>query len=201
MTRVLRTMTPELIVQLAQAGAWPVVTLLIVLILRKPIRELLTTRPLSRLKAGPLEVEWDRLSSEVAAEIEPTPPATQPGDLSDQLSEEVDIDPTAAVLAAHVQVDRTLRELLVGANVSTEEVRRAGSTVGIARLARRHELISEQSLQAVEGVTVMRNLTAHGKQRVTREQAADYLLLVDALLYALRTGTPPSDGASSAGAA
>jgi len=42
----------ELIVQLTQALAWPIIALIIVLVLRRPIRQVLTQRPMSRLKAG-----------------------------------------------------------------------------------------------------------------------------------------------------
>jgi len=179
----------ELIVQLAQTLAWPVVTLIIVLILRKPIRQMLTQRPMHKLKAGPLEVEWDRMASEVEAEIGTPAPPRLPGGVRDELSSEAAIDPAAAVLAGHTRVDRTLREILSRTDIPTDEVNRAGSTVGIARLAHEKGLITAKSLQAIEGITVMRNLARHGSSRgMTTEQAEDYLVLVDAIVYALRAG-------------
>lgn len=179
----------ELIVQLAQALAWPVVTLIIVLILLKPIRQVLTQRPMHKLKAGPLELEWAVMASEVEAEIGTPAPPGLPGGVREELSTEAAIDPAAAVLAAHTRVDRTLREIVAATDIPTNDVLRAGSTVGIARLARAKELITEKSLQAIEGITVMRNLTAHGSSRgLTTEQAEEYLVLVDAIVYALRTG-------------
>lgn len=60
---------------------------------------------------------------------------------------------------------------------------------GLARLAREKGLITAKSLQAIEGITVLRNLAAHGSAReITTEQAEEYLVLVDAIIYALRTG-------------
>ena len=53
----------------------------------------------------------------------------------------------------------------------------------------RKQLITGESLQAVEGITVLRNRAAHGSAReITTEQAEEYLALVDAIIYALRTG-------------
>ena len=179
----------ELIVQLAQALAWPLVTLIIVLVLRRPIRQMLTQRPMSRLKAGPLEVEWDRMGSEVEAVIGGPVPTDKPGGVRDELTTEAATEPSVAVLAAHAAVDRTLRQLLAATDIPTADVNRAPGTVGIARLAHERNLITEKSLKAIEGITVMRNLAAHGSGRdVTTEQAQDYLRLVDAILYALRRG-------------
>src|SRR5215468_8081633 len=42
--------------RLTDSLAWPVFALLIVLVLRRPLAELLARRPLSRMKAGPFEV-------------------------------------------------------------------------------------------------------------------------------------------------
>ena len=190
-TGSVRTAMPdlELIVQLTQALAWPVTSLVIVLVLRKPIRQMLTHRPMNKLKAGPFEVEWDRMMAEAEADISKPAPAALPGGVRDELSTEAQVDPAVAVLAAHTRVDRTLRQILSATDTPTEEINRAGSTVGIARLAHKNGLITEKSLQAIEGITVMRNLAAHGSSReITPEQAEDYLALVDAIVYALRSG-------------
>jgi hypothetical protein len=43
-------------------------------------------------------------------------------------------------------------------------------------------------VNAIEGISVMRNLAAHGSAReISSEQAMEYLALVDAVLYALKT--------------
>ena len=57
----------------------------------------------------------------------------------------------------------------------------------LLRLALDHGVITPEAAKAVEGITVMRNLTAHGRaNEVTVERARDYLALVDAVLYTLR---------------
>jgi hypothetical protein len=49
------------------------------------------------------------------------------------------------------------------------------------------ELISEQTAEGIEGVTLLRNLSANGREGdLSVERALDYITLVDALLYAIR---------------
>ena len=58
---------------------------------------------------------------------------------------------------------------------------------GLARLAHRHKLLSDETLKAVEGLSVLRNLAAHTvNDTIGAERARDYLALADAVLYALR---------------
>lgn len=176
----------ELAAQLTQALAWPVFALVIGFVFRRPIRELLRHRPPSKVKAGPFEVEWARVLSE--AETEVPAPGSKPlsGGVRDELSAEAATAPAVAVLEAHATIERTLRELLVWADVPDQETRRS-STVGLARLAQRRGLIPAESVRAIEGVSVLRNLAAHGSAReITEQQAKEYLALVDAILYTIR---------------
>lgn len=176
----------EFIVRMTEALGWPVFALIIVLILRRPIRQMLTQRPPTRMKAGPFEVEWDRVLSEAETEIEPADRGAAPGVVRNELAAEAATAPPVAVLEAHATVERALRELLAAADVPEQETRRAGA-VGLARLAQRKELISHESVRAIEGVSVLRNLAAHGSAReITAEQANEYLALVDVILFALR---------------
>jgi len=63
--------------------------------------------------------------------------------------------------------------------------------VGLARLAVRHERITPGTVSAVEGLSVLRNLAAHGSAReITAAQADEYLVLADAVLYVLRSSRP-----------
>lgn len=58
----------------------------------------------------------------------------------------------------------------------------------LARLAQRHGLVSDETLKAIEGLAVMRNLSAHSPtDDISADRARDYLALADAVLYPLRT--------------
>jgi len=57
----------------------------------------------------------------------------------------------------------------------------------LAHLALERSLITRLTLNAVEGILVMRNLALHGPQReITRTQVDEYLVLVEGVLYTLR---------------
>ncbi len=177
----------ELAVRLAEALGWPIVALLIALILRHPLRHVLAQHPPSKVKAGPFEVEWDRALAETEKDVgASTSPGPVPTTVREELAAEASATPAVAVLEAHATVERVLRSMLA-AEVPADQTSRAGA-VGLARLAQRLGLITPESVSAVEGISVMRNLAAHGSAReISSEQALEYLALVDAVLYALKS--------------
>jgi hypothetical protein len=65
--------------------------------------------------------------------------------------------------------------------------------VRLAREAREAGVITAESLEAVEGMAVLRNLAAHDGEQVSERRALDYLNLADALLFSLRRGARPDD--------
>jgi hypothetical protein len=79
-----------------------------------------------------------------------------------------------------------LAEMLDNADVPPG---RTFGTEGLARLANEHGLISDQTLAAIEGMSVLRNLMAHsrGAGEIGVDRAREYLALADAVLYALRS--------------
>ena len=98
-------------------------------------------------------------------------------------------------MEAYARVENELRRMLLDAGVLEGETR-AGA-VRLARIAAERELVTPETVRAIEGISVMRNLVAHrtadlhGRVDVTPEQARDYLALADAVLYAIRN--PPRD--------
>jgi len=182
----------ELTAQLVAALAWPVSALVIAWVLRHPIGRILSDRPPKKVRAGPFEVEWDRVIAETEKEVEagasgpPVRPKTPP--VREELAAEAKAAPAVAVLEAYTMVERELRRIV--GDLEPERTSRMGP-VGLARLALGRELISPEAVRAVEGVSVLRNLAAHGSARdITPEQATEYLALVDAVLYSLRSAAP-----------
>jgi hypothetical protein len=184
----------ELVARLADALAWPVFALIIAVVLRHPLSQALSRRPLSKVKAGPFEVEWDRTAAETEKEVEAIGISAHdvgavPGALREELAGEAASTPVVAVLEAHATIERTLRDLLNSTDMPAEQTRRLGA-VGLARLAQRQGLLTPETVKAVEGISVMRNLAAHGSAReITPHQAVEYLTLADAVLYAIRHKT------------
>jgi hypothetical protein len=169
--------------------AWPLVALAAILLFRAQIIGLFSSG-VRRVKAGPVEVEWDRQVSEIEAEIEqpgvPPPHSLPGGPVADELRAVAQQAPGAAVMEAYAVLERTIRAILHRARIEAEPDVRIGA-VGLARVAVQADLITEETLRAVEGVAVLRNLAAHGHaSEVTPERALDYLALIDAILFALR---------------
>jgi|GEM_PF-1920743 len=178
---------------LVSALAWPTTALLVVLLLRRPLGQLLSG-PMSRLKAGPggVEFEWDRKAEEVRREVaEATPDHSKKQTelsseaetaLAAELESLAKLSPPSAILESYSRVERQLHEMLSGAGVAVD---RPAGAVTMARLAERHGLISRETREAIEGLSVLRNLAAHGQASVTVNRALEYAALADGVLYAM----------------
>lgn len=177
----------DFIARMTGSLAWPMVAVVVVLILRKPIITMLTTGPLKRIKAGPLEVEIDRGLAETEAALEASgasPPPMSEGSVQWELAVEVERAPAIAVLQAYTSLERELREIAQSLDL---DLPGHASAVRMAQVLAKRQVISAATATAVESLSVLRNLVAHGREReVTKEQAAEYLALCDATLFAVR---------------
>lgn len=119
-----------------------------------------------------------------AAPSWPAEPQLLPVSLAEDLARLTEVSPRAAVLEAFARIEARLVELLDSAEV--ESYRPVGGTA-LARLAHRHRLVSDETLTAVEGLSVLRNLAAHSPtDKIGTGRARDYLALADSVMYALR---------------
>jgi hypothetical protein len=177
------------VASLVHSLAWPAAAMAIVIVLRKPIGVVLG-QGVRRVKAGPVEVDFDQLQAEVREELARSPeladaqvPAPA-GSLREELARLAEVSPPAAVLEAYKRIEARLAEMLASVNVESP------STVSgraLARVARQHDLISDETLAAIEGLSVLRNLTAHAGGEIGVNRSRDYLALADAVLYVLRS--------------
>jgi hypothetical protein len=174
--------TEQFIASIVHSLAWPAAVIVLALLFRRQLSRLLA-RPINRLRAGPLEFEFDRLLATVEAEVEPgtRPPA---GDsVALELADVAKQAPLAAIMDSFARVEAALRELLVKAGVDVSRL----TVVAMTREALARKLISPETTSAIEGIAVLRNLATHGRAgAVSTDRAAEYLALVDALLYSLR---------------
>jgi hypothetical protein len=186
--------TGELVVRIVEALAWPVMALAGVVLLRKPIAAWLERDPPSRVKAGPLELEWDRVAAKteeaVKAELDGHLPTSTAGDnmprIAEELAPAVEQTPFVAIEEAYVTLERELRQTVGSVEGVDTLIMRP---VGLARLGGRLGRINPDVIKTVEGLSVMRNLAAHGRgPEITSERAREYVTLVDAALNALRSG-------------
>lgn len=179
------------VASLVSSLAWPIAVVVLALTFRGPIGRMVERLP-KRVKAGPLEVEWPEVATEARVALATGPEvktATSPSSLTERFASMASEEPEAAIMAAWAEVEKALRERVGDLAVRQPSI--AG--VMLARLARGQGTISDSTLQAIEGLSVLRNLAAHGRgERVGREKALDYMTLADATLYAIRTWRPKS---------
>jgi hypothetical protein len=177
------------VASLVHSLAWPAGVVVVVATLRKPIGAALNRGIIRRLRAGPFEVEFDQELAQVREELRRSPELAEAdrsalaGGEADDLARLAALSPGAAVAEAFARVEARLAEVLDSARVPHDKL----GGWRLARLARDHGLISEETVSAVGGLAVLRNLTAHSPgDQISTERAREYLALADAVLYALR---------------
>jgi hypothetical protein len=179
----------EFIAQLVSALAWPITVVAALVFLRRPLERWMRERP-SRIKAGPVEVEWDSVISKVQADLD-QPGVPDPAALTSS-AETQDRDlyllaratPPAAIVEACRRVEAELRRRLSAIGM---EVPQAGLSA-LAQLAHRHGLINEATQRSIAGLVTLRNLAVHAPDRVSAEEALEFVALAEATLYAITAG-------------
>jgi hypothetical protein len=136
-------------------------------------------------------VEFESVLSNVQEQVSEATRQSEPGGAAaatpamDDLANIARSEPAVAVLRGYTRLERELTELLRSGGISSAN---QGGTA-LARQAAELGLITPETLNAFNGLTVLRSLVANGRDEdVTEERARDYLTLVDALLYAMRQG-------------
>lgn len=175
----------EFTASLVSSLAWPIVVLVVAVMFRRRIAALLA-RPLSSLKAGPLEAVWDRQVAEVEAELPRSKGIEGPTE-TDRFREVARAAPVAAVLGAFAELEGQLQRILADAGVDPGR----GGVTHMARRAQDAGLVQPETVKALEGAAVLRNLAAHGQgSDLDEARALDYLALVEAISFALSHRPP-----------
>jgi hypothetical protein len=146
-------------------------------------------RALKRLRAGPVEVEWDQLIETTAEEVSEIPSGVSPSavGLPKVLHTAARSVPTAAVLEAFARLEMRLREIYDQVNTAdpayTGKLRFSSARQIIDRLSQ-EEVISPKVRTIVLNLNQLRNEAAHrvGETDINSRQAAEYLKLVDSVL-------------------
>ena len=185
----------EFTVALVDAAAWPVAVLVLAILFRGALHAL-ASGEVRRWKAGPSGVEfeyWDHEAAAVKEAVrEELPSAIDKAfelesPLIDQLHRVAQETPAAAIIQAFATVEAELRRIVVTGGPTAEAEASRMSARRLAVLALDADLITPESASAIEGLTVLRNLSAHGQaHQLDAGRAAEYLLLADAVMYALR---------------
>jgi len=182
--------------------AWPGAVIAGVIVFRRPLKAMLTSRDVKRVKAGPsgLEVEYfdqklkDASGELVAAHSERTelPYGSSPSnavasaaDFMEEMGQLARVSPTAVILESYARLERALRGRLDTSPVSmraqevssrdSEDSAASDRLVSVRTLARRaldQEILTPSEFAALEDFTVLRNIVAHGGPDDIDEQRA-----------------------------
>jgi hypothetical protein len=178
--------TEQFISSLVHSLAWPGAVLVLAVAFRRQLAKLLDSDRLRRLRAGPVDLVFDRQLAKVEESVARELPAEgeQPRLLAGELRDTAAVAPATAVLEA---TDRLERELATVIQEAGEWVVAGGGLVALARQALDHDLITPETANAVKGIAVLRNLAAHDHMsRLSPAQAQEYLSLVDATIFAVK---------------
>jgi hypothetical protein len=181
--------TLEFIADVIGAIAWPVVVLVIVFVLRRSIVTLLGRDGLRRLKAGPVEAEWERQLGRVEGDVARLPRDTVPGRPSsvpvvpvftEELVELATSDPVAAIERAYAGIRGAIGAVL---EYNGKEVVPTAGALELARIAHAGGILSDATVRAVEGAVVLRNLAASRISGTEAGRALEFLPIADAIIY------------------
>jgi hypothetical protein len=173
----------QLIASLVNSLAWPSAVVCIAVLFRAQLKTLLTER-LRHIEAGPLKADFDKLGSKVETTLGeagiPVPAHAE----SDELASLAKHAPGMVISEAFALTEQELRNAL---GSSVEPPPDDADAAELAQLALHHGLITPLTLNAIDGIAVMRNLAIRGPRReITAAQVDEYLTLVESVLYAIR---------------
>lgn len=200
----------QLTASLVSSLAWPILAVAVLVFVwfkRHAISELVNLhsthegRTLKRLRAGPVELEWDQLIETTVkqiSDIQPEPPSArktrEPGVSSARkarASEELlplsRRNPAAAVLEAFDRVDEKLRSVVVNPKELVDDEPTNPSFNAMIFKAFSQKMISGEIFGAMNNLARLRNEAAHrvGGDEISSGQAYEYLVIVDHVLEAL----------------
>jgi len=173
--------------KLVESLAWPVVALVLGLVFRRKLVALIPT--LRKLKAGPVEAEFELAAKQVLAnaeEVQSQEPAEVVTPVTGQVAgsdrqviaklREARSDPAGAILEGWAKVDGELFRLGLQMGTVVDPLENTGKVYNAVMAS---GILPAQTTSLVRELRELRNKVAHVKVHPTPEAAQDYLLAVD----------------------
>lgn len=182
------------LVNLLVGWAWPAVVVIFVLTFRAKIGDLLDR--LSEFEGFGMRGKFAQAAKAVAiaaavtnAEVEAQAATGSGGaldatveareSLATKLAQAAQQNPSQAILAAYAEVEQLLKRRMRNANVAGVDRLSGRQLVDVAL---RKGVINDETADAINGILVLRNLVAHGRD-VDVPKAFEYLALADGVIY------------------
>jgi hypothetical protein len=162
---------------------WPVFIIVVVLLLREPIKQLMVNPRLMRVKGGPggleLELREDLDQAEKKLETVPTTHEIEPKkadedtahDFIAEMERLAHVAPRAVVLESHARLERLLRNS-VDVPAGDDRRPRYLSMRTLTRAAAMQGLLSDREASVLDELTYMRNRVAHEPDEVISLESA-----------------------------
>jgi hypothetical protein len=186
------------IASLVRSLAWPTAVVVVVVVFRRPLTSVIG-HGLRRIKVGSFEAEFEQVQAQVRLDLARSSEVSQTAIrvTSDTIAPDApdlvrlaELSPRDAMLQAFTRIETQLRELLHGLIDETTLSRQEATALAV--MAQRNGLISAESVNAVQGLTAMRNLAARrSTDEVSTDKAVDFIVLTDAALFAIRNSRRP----------
>jgi hypothetical protein len=170
---------PTLVTEIVKAVAWPLSTLLIVVLLRKGVVGLVDGLRLSRLKYGEWMAEFEQAKQQAAQGL---PKAQPPPSLPPQeIDELIATSPTGLVVTAWNDLERTVSGIAVEAGIG-----KAPFPILVKELLSKR-IITPETVSALDGLRQMRNLVVHAPGgEATLPRAREFATMADAMRWTVQ---------------
>ena len=173
--------------KIAEVLAWPITLVVLVLFLRVEIKTLLSL--LKRLKAGPLEAEFEREVKELRSEAEvrwpliSTAPTVTPE--KQKLLQLAQINPRSAILEAWQGIEFAAQRVVFDRALYVPP-REAMSPLAVVRALSKEQILNPEEVALYHELRALRNQAAHAPDfSPTHESALNYIELAGRLQAAL----------------
>lgn len=177
------------VTELIKALAWPITILIIIIVLRKPLANLIPT--LQRLRYRDLEIEFGRSVQELASEAKKELPAAGVAEAGrpavDRLVELAQLSPRAVVLESWLEVEEAAVEAAQrrGLNLPYRDLR---SPILLGQALEQSGILDESKAQIFHRLRILRNAAAHASEfAFAPDSAVEYADLAMRLAAYLRS--------------
>lgn len=173
-----------LTVEILKAAAWPVATLLLALMFRAPVTNLFQGLRLRRLKRGDWEADFQETSAEVRREIAAlASPATGTGGPTPLVIDDSDLSTGAPAVAAVARAWNQIEALI-------ENTAREAGVTGATfpeklRALAEKGFLDPSTVDAVNGLRIMRNLAVHSPEPLAQEKAWEFIEMANGVAFAI----------------
>lgn len=173
------------ITKLIEFTAWPIAAVALVAMLRTEIKSLLPH--VKKLKAGPVEAEFEReireLEATAKAQLLPPPEGLTPE--RQMLLQLVQVNPRSAVLEAWRGIEESATRVVQNKALYVPE-RESNSPLAVIRVLNKENILSAEEISLYHDLRTLRNQAAHAQDfSPTTDAALSYVELASGLRRAL----------------